>query len=159
MSRTRFFQSRKKFVQGSIMFRNTQNEELNLALVPHGHLQAIAEGRGTEDAYLTVCFRIMVGASLTAFADDVGKETLEKEVFLPASDSLIAVGERYQRLGKFGVNGDELKSLKEALNLTDDLQNVTTRRQQRDMYVQVQGFVGGFDFTLNNLRILRERHK
>jgi hypothetical protein len=158
MPRTRFFKSRKQPVRGSILFRNTMDAELNLALVPHGHLKAIAEERGGEEEFLTVAFRSMVGASLIVFADEAGKEALEKEVFLPALASLIAVGERYQRLGKFSFIGDELKSLKDALNLTDDLQKVTTRRQQREMYRQVQGFIGGFEFTLKNLRLLQERY-
>lgn len=158
MARTQFFRSRKKPVRDSILFRVRRDDELNLQLVPHGHLTAMAEGRGDEEAYLTVVFRMLVGASLSVFADEVGKETLETRVFFPALGSAIAVGERYQRLGQFGLNGDELTRLKEALKLTDDLQTVTTRRQQLEMYQQVQGFVGGFEFTLNNLRILRTKH-
>jgi len=154
MSRTRFFQSRKKPVRESTLFRVRADDELNLKLVPHGHLAAMVEGRGDMDAYSTVVFRILVGAALIEFADDDAKEALEKEVFLPALDSLISVGERYQRLGKFGLNGNELQSLKQALNLTDDLQAVTTRRQQLEMYQKVQDYVGGIEFTLNKLRKL-----
>jgi hypothetical protein len=159
MPRPQFHQSRKKFVRQSILFRNSKEEELNLALIPHAHLEAIVQGRGGEEEYLTVSFRTLVGASLAAFADEEGKQTLEKEVFLPALGSLIAVGERYERLGKFGCNGDELGQLKAALNLTDDLQAATTRRQQLEMYQQVQGFVGGIQFTLNNLRLLKDRYQ
>lgn len=158
MPRTQFFQSRKKPVRQSTLIRNSADEELNLALIPHGHLKALADGQGAENEYLTVAFRIMVGASLIAFADEDAKKMLEREIFLPALNSLIAVGERYGRLGKFGCSGDELTSLKQALNLTDDLQKVTTRRQQLEMYEQVQGFVGGFEFTLKNLRLLQERY-
>jgi hypothetical protein len=114
----------------------------------------MAEGRGDEGAFNTVTFRTLVGAALLGFADDDDKKKLETEIFRPAIASLISVGERYQRLGKFGLNGDELKSLKEALNLTDDLQAVTTRRQQLEMYTKVQNYVGGIDFTLNKLRAL-----
>jgi hypothetical protein len=155
MPRTRFFQSHKQPVRHSILFRNTPDEELNLALIPHGHLKALADGRGGEEEYLTVVFRIMVGASLIAFADEDDRKMLEREIFLPALSSLIAVGERKQRLNRFGFSGDELTGLKQALNLTDDLQKVTTRRQQLEMYEQVQGFVGGFSFTLKNLHILQ----
>jgi hypothetical protein len=154
MARTQFFQSRKKHVRDSILFRIRPDDELNLKLVPHGHLSAMAEGRGDEGAFNTVTFRTLVGAALLGFADDDDKKKLETEIFKPALASLISVGERYQRLGKFGLNGDELKSLKEALNLTDDLQAVTTRRQQLEMYTKVQNYVGGIDFTLNKLRAL-----
>jgi hypothetical protein len=95
----------------------------------------------------------MVGGSLTAFADEAGEKALEG-VYVDALKALVSVGERYERLSKFGCNGDELKSLKDAINLTDDLQEVTTRRQQAEMYRQVMGFVGGFAFTMKNLRTL-----
>lgn len=138
--------------------RMAKDHELNLQLVPHGHLAAMADGRGDEDAYCTVVFRTLVGHSLVELADESGKEALLK-VFLPALDSAIAVGERYKRLGKFGLNGDELTSLKAGLNLTDDLQAASTRREQLKMYQQVRDFVGGVEFTINNLRNLREQHK
>jgi hypothetical protein len=154
MSRTQFFRSRKKPVRQPILFRNTPDEEFNLKLIPHGQLQAMAEGRGDEETFLTVTFRVLVGAALTEFADEVGMQTMQSEVFIPALDSLISVGERYQRLGKFGVNGDELTQLKQALNLTDDLQTVSTRRQQLEMYQRVQQHVGGIEFTLKKLRQL-----
>jgi hypothetical protein len=154
MPRPQFFQSRKKFVRGSTLVRFNREAELNLQLVPHGQLAAMAEGRGDEETYLTVTFRILVGASLIEFADEAGMETLEEEVFIPALRSLISVGERYQRLGKFGLNGDELLSLKQALNLTDQLQIAATRKQLLEQSMKVQNHVGGIEFTLNKLRKL-----
>ena len=141
-----------------MLYRVTPDQELNLKLIPHGHLTALFEGRGGEEEYLTVAFRVLVGGSLTVLADTAGEKTLEKE-FDPAVDALISVGERYERLGKFGLNGDELKSLKSALILTDDLQDVSTRKQQAQMYTQVQGFVGSFAYTMKNLRVLKELRK
>jgi ABC-type phosphate transport system auxiliary subunit len=69
------------------------------------------------------------------------------------------MGERYTRLSKFGTSGDELIRIKAALNLTDDLQDVATKREQAEMYKQVEGFVGAFDFTMKNLRLLKERYQ
>lgn len=156
--RTRFFQSRKPFVKIPAIIRHTPDQELNLKLIPHGHLQAIVDGRGTEEEFLTVAFRIMVGGSLTVFADTEGEKALEG-TFTEAVKALVSVGERYERLGKFGCNGDELKALKDALNLTDDLQEVTTKRQQADMYEQCMRFVGGFAYTMKNLRALRSKYQ
>jgi hypothetical protein len=151
--RTQFHRSVKRPVKLPAIFRHTPDQELSLKLIPHGHLQAVVDGRGTEEEFLTVTFRVMVGGSLTAFADEAGEKALEG-VYVDALKALVSVGERYERLGKFGCNGDELKSLKDAINLTDDLQEVTTRRQQAEMYKQVMGFVGGFAFTMKNLRTL-----
>lgn len=156
--RTQFFKSGKRPMRVPSIIRHSSKQELSLKLIPHTHLQSMVDGRGTEEEFLTIIFRVMVGGSLTAFADEAGEAALES-VYTSAVSSLVAVGERYQRFGKFGCNGDELKSLKEALNLTDDLQAVTTRRQQAEMYKQVQGFVGGFDFTMNNLRILKGKYQ
>lgn len=153
MARTIIPHSVKRPVKLPAIFRHTPDQELSLKLIPHGHLQAIVDGRGTEEEFLTVAFRVMVGGSLTAFADEAGEKALEG-VYVDALKALVSVGERYERLSKFGCNGDELKSLKDAINLTDDLQEVTTRRQQAEMYKQVMGFVGGFAFTMKNLRTL-----
>lgn len=157
MSRTQFFKSGKRPVRVPSIIRHSQDQELNLKLIPHGHLQAIVEGRGAIDEFLTVAFRITVGASLTGLANEDGQKHLN-EVFLCALHSLILVGERYERLGKFGCHGDELTSLKAALNLTDDLQSVSTKRQQAEMYRRVQGFIGGFDVTMTYLRKSKESH-
>lgn len=158
MSRTIIPQSHRRPVKLPAIFRHTPDQELSLKLIPHGHLQAIVDGRGTEEEFLTVAFRVMVGGSLTAFADEEGERALEG-TYVDAIKALVSVGERYEKLGKFGCNDDELKSLKEAINLTDDLQEVTTRRQQADMYKQVAGFVGGFAFTMKNLRKLQGQYQ
>lgn len=158
MARPQFFHSRKPVVKAPLLFRRPQAHQVTLMIVPHAHLQALVDGRGTEDEFLTVAFRVAVGSSLTAFADDEDQKPLN-EVFLASLNSLIAVGERYERLGKFGCNGDELTNLKEGLNLTDDLQAVTTRRQLLEMYKQVQGIIGGFSFTMTNLRLMIEKVK
>lgn len=157
MSRYQFYQPQKRYVRKSILFRNSHDEELDLKLLPHAHLMAITAGRGDDDAFCTLVFRILVGNSLTEFTDEEGRQQLQKEVFESALASLISVGERYQRTGKFGTSGEELGRLKDALNLTDQLQVATTRRQQLEMYQHVQGLVGSMQFTLNNLRKQKEK--
>lgn len=158
MAHTRFFHSRKQFVKIPDIVRHSQMQELDLKIIPHAHLQALVDGRGDTNEYLTVAFRVLVGASLTVLADSDGEKTLE-QAFQPAIDALLSIGERYERLKKFGLNGDELMALKEALNLTDELQDVSTKKQQAQMYMQVKGFVGGFDYTMKNLRRLKEIRK
>lgn len=158
MARTRFFRSGKKPVKVPTIIRHTPGQEVTLKLIPHAHLKAIADGRGGEEEFLTITFRTLVGASLTGFADDADQKHLE-EIFQAATEALISMGERYTRLSKFGTSGDELIRIKAALNLTDDLQDVATKREQAEMYKQVEGFVGAFDFTMKNLRLLKERYQ
>lgn len=152
---TRFHRSVKRPVKMPAIFRQSAAQELQLKIIPHAHLKAIIDGRGGVDEFLTLCFRIMVGGSLTSLADEEGEVTLEKE-FDPGIEALLAIGTRYEKLGKIGVNGDELLAIKHALNLTDDLQEASTRKQQSEMYQQVSHFVGGFEYTMKNLRKLKE---
>jgi hypothetical protein len=117
-------------------------------MIPHQHLQAIVDGRGGKPEFASIAFRLVVGAALAEFVDD---STPLDDVFRPAIDSLIQVGERYERLKKFGASGDELLKLKAGLNLADDLQDVCTSREQADIYTNVYQFIGDFDLTMRNL--------
>jgi hypothetical protein len=154
MPRPRFFRGGKRPAPLPSIFRAPAGQEISLKTTPHAHLQAIAAGRGDEEAFLTVCFRILVGGSLTALADEEGEKALEKELD-PAIIALVHIGARYERLRTFGVTGDELVALRAGLVLTDELHEAATRKQIDVMYAQVQKFVGGFAYTMKNLRRLR----
>jgi hypothetical protein len=156
VTRQRFYQSRKPAPRLPSIIRHAKADELKLKLIPHQHLQAIIDGRGGKPEFASIAFRVVVGAALTEFADN--REPLD-EVFEAAIDSLILVGERYQRVTTFSTSGDELRSLKAALNLADDLQEVCTRRQQAEMYTTVAKFIGGFDLTLRNLYSMRKNYE
>lgn len=158
MSRTHFHRSVKRPVKLPALFRRSQQAELSLKLIPHAHLLSLTDGRGDEDSFLTIVFRVIVGTTLVCYVDDAGREELEK-IFKPAINSLISIGDRASKLGKFGCAGDELLSIKEALNLTDDLQTVSTRRQQAEMCAKVEKFVGGFEYTMRNLKTLQGRYQ
>jgi hypothetical protein len=139
-----------------MVIRHSKADELKLKLIPHQHLQAIVEGRGGKLEFASIAFRVIVGAAMTEYADN--REPLD-EVYKAAVDSLIQIGERYKRLETFGTSGDELRSLKDALNLTDDMHDVTTSRQQAEMYTTVAKFIGGFDLTLRNLYSMRKNYQ
>jgi hypothetical protein len=156
MARTRFFQSRKAAVPKSTLFRHTAQQELSLQILPHAHLMALVEGRGEENEFLTVVFRVTAGSMLTVHADDEGRLILDV-IFRNAINGLISVGDRYKKHGKFGFSGDDLKDIKEALCMSDELQKVCTRRQQLVVYQHTERFVGGFEFTLKNLKELQAR--
>jgi hypothetical protein len=148
VTRQHFYQSQKPSKRLPSIIRHSKADDLKLKLIPHQHLQSIVDGRGGKPEFASIAFRVIVGAAMTEYADN--REPLEA-VYQSAVDSLISVGERYQRLQTFGTSGDELRSLKEALNLTDDLQEVCTSRQQAEMYTAVYKFIGSFDLTMRNL--------
>jgi hypothetical protein len=149
-ARLRIPQHGRKTKKLPIMFRMTPEEGVSLKLIPHAFLKAIAEGRGDEDAFLTVVFRTLVGASLTRDCTDESKRVLEAD-FDKAFAALVSIGKRFANTQRVGVAGDELAALRNALVLTDELQDVTTRRTQAEVYRYIQAFVGGFDHTMNNL--------
>ena len=47
-------------------------------------------------------------------------------------DSMVVIKDRFKRLGKWGASGEEFFKIGEALNLVDDMQKQTTRREQED---------------------------
>ncbi|MFP3645200.1 hypothetical protein [Paraburkholderia sp. SIMBA_054] len=156
--RTQFNRSVKRPVKLPALFRHTASQELELKIIPHAHLQAVIDGRGGENEFLTVVYRVMVGGSLTSYADEEGERALEG-IFTAALNALINIGERYEQLQKFSCLGDEIYPVKEALNMTDDLQALTTRKQQSQVYLQVSHFVGSFAKTMRNLRALQEKYQ
>lgn len=60
-----------------------------------------------------------------------------------ALSAICEVGKRYKRTGKLGCTGDEFRAIGDGLNLADDPQEATTRREQREAYRWVYGQVGG----------------
>jgi hypothetical protein len=151
-----FHRTRRKSIKLPDIYRYGTSQETETMLIPHAHLANMAEGRGDPDMFLTLATRTMIGAVLTRFLEDEDPLATDEidSVFRNGVMSLIAIGERYQRVHKIGVNGNELIALKMVLNLTDDLQKVTTRRQQKHTLQIVSNFIGSFDQTLSNLKKL-----
>lgn len=118
-----------------VMFRFSQNAELDLQLVPHVELSKILDGTATEEAWHTLAFRINVGQAVAClyFTDNQPlREALDAAVVAVAE-----VGKRYRARGRLGVTGDEFRAIGQGLNLTDDLQRACTRRQLLAATLQV----------------------
>lgn len=120
-----------------ILMRFSRNAEIDLQLIPHAALENIREGRGSEQDWHTLAFRVNVGQMLgrQAFAG-------RADVHGVMDAGVVAVaelGKRYRRAGRMVATGDELRAIGEALCLTDELQENTTRRQQlvatRSVYI------------------------
>ncbi|WP_455275106.1 hypothetical protein [Ralstonia thomasii] len=111
------------------LFRFSRSAELHLQLVPHIELEKMRDGTATEQSWHTLAFRINVGQTLAhqQFADQAAAlDAMAHGVW-----AIAEVGKRYKRTGRFGCTGDEFRAIGEALNLTDDMQKETTRREQR----------------------------
>lgn len=156
--RTHFHRPVKRPVKLPAIYRHNQAAETQLKLIPHGYLIALTEGRGDENVFLTLVLRVIIGTTLVCYVEDDGRTPLDA-IFKKAINSLICVGDRARKLDRWGCSGDELQDIKAALNLADDLQDVSTRRQQAVMYEKVERFVGGYDFTMRNLKALQEKYQ
>ena len=124
-----------------VIFRHSGGADVDLKLIPHAMLDKMLHGEGNEECWHTIVFRLNCGNAIAnksyAHQPEVQDE-MEKALF-----AISEVGKRWKRTGKFGCTGDEFKAIGTGLNLADDLQANTTRREQRDSYRWVYSQVGG----------------
>ena len=129
------------------VFRHSGSADTDLKLIPHMHLSKILAGDGNEECWHTIVFRLNCGCAIAnkSFAHQPeAQDEMEK-----ALAAICEVGKRFKRTGKFGCTGDEFKAIGAGLNLADELQASTTRREQRDAYRFVYSQVGGNTEMLN----------
>lgn len=107
------------------LFRFSRNAELSLQLIPHSELEKLRDGTATEESWHTLAFRINVGAMLAAMYF----QHVEPEM-TSAVQAVADVGKRFVSIGRLGMTGDEFRAIGTGLNLTDDMQMATTKRQQ-----------------------------
>lgn len=105
----------------------------NLQLIPHQELAAIREGRGTETSWHTATARLNVGYVLgNILSEDHELNPDPRPIVRLALDAMVQLRTRFDTTGKMIATGDELRAIGEGLNVTDELQSASTRRQQRD---------------------------
>lgn len=127
------------------MFRYSQQEETALQLVPHSELDKFRHGLGDEVAWNTLAFRLNWGYVM---ADEFGDEP--RAVMVEGLNAIRAIRERNERLQKWGCTGDEFFAIGEALNLTDEMQQKTTRKEQLDAIRKTLS-VSEYKKTLNKI--------
>ena len=124
-----------------VIFRHSGGADIDLKLTPHAHLSKILAGEGDEECWHTIVFRLNCGNAIAnkSYAHQPeAQDEMER-----ALAAICEVGKRYKRTGKLGCSGDEFRAIGAGLNLADDLQASTTRREQREAYRWVYSQVGG----------------
>ncbi|SUA78280.1 hypothetical protein [Pandoraea pnomenusa] len=113
-----------------IILRHNSAAECQLMLVPHEELEKLRTGMATEESWHTLAFRINVGQALAVayFTPDV------REALSEAAIAVSEVGKRYMTENRLGVTGDQFRAIARGLTLTDDLQKITTRREQLEAH-------------------------
>jgi hypothetical protein len=111
------------------VFRHNKEAEVDLQFIPHMELQKFKTGDADEYTWNTVCFRLNWGYVMSGdhFDSVEARELMEQSLA-----AIKSVKDRHERTRKWGTTGEEFNVIGHALNLTDDMQLNTTRRQQEE---------------------------
>ena len=117
----------KKYVPRTIplTIRHNAESETALQLAPHSELMKLREGYGDIESWHTIVARLNIG--LVA-ANAAGKEDQAKELRI-GLDAMLKVQARFDKSGKWGLSGSDLREIGDGLVLTDNLQLSLTRKQ------------------------------
>lgn len=122
---------RPKYQEGQlpVVFRHSQDADLNLKFIPHDEIEKFRHGQADETALNSLKFRLNWGYVMAGEYFDTPEARKCMEDSLSAIRS---VSERVGRTGKYGCTQPEFEAICAGLDVTDDMQSQTTRRQQRD---------------------------
>lgn len=124
-------QRNKKYVpkpNDPVTIRFSEQDEQNFQLMPHLELTNLKHGHGTDVSWDTLELRLKWGHTL---ALQKGLAAVQEPI-QAAIGYLREVHQRFKRVEKYGVSGDESSAIGQALNLADELQLTATRRELRD---------------------------
>ncbi|GAQ30273.1 hypothetical protein SAMD00023378_3956 [Ralstonia sp. NT80] len=112
-----------------ILFRFSRDDDINLQIRAHAALQHVSTGNADEKDWHTISDRVNVGLALSrqAFPDRTDVHELMDQAVL----AVVSLGKRYRAVGRMVATGHELTVIGDALQLIDEMQKETTRRQQR----------------------------
>lgn len=119
---------RPKPAQLPVAYRFSSDDERTLQLIPHQELERLRTGEADESCWHTITCRLNIGMTLARrlySADAV-------VTMAHALDAVCDVRDRFKRVAKWGLSGDEAKRIGAGLVLTDEMQKASTRRQMRD---------------------------
>ncbi len=127
---------RKKYRPGQwstgqlpVTIRHSAGGDTMLQMIPHSELEKLRDGTADDYAVNTLAFRLNWGYVMAGEYFDTPEARACTEAGL---DAIRSIKDRHARLGKWGCTGPEFVAMGAALNLTDEMQAQTTRRQQRD---------------------------
>ena len=106
-----------------IIYGMEEEIKAELAIAPLMAINMFISGQGNEDLAYTIINSILIGHELV-------NDDAEIQIIWRGSDAMKRVLARGED-GKWGFSGDDLKNVKEAIALSDELQALATRRQMR----------------------------
>ena len=103
--------------------RHSAEADTELQLAPHTELMKLRHGYGDEGSWHTIVCRINIGV-IAAWQNNIDNTVIKKGL-----DAMINVRNRHEKSDKWGLSGDDLRDIGEALVQTDNLQLSLTRKQ------------------------------
>lgn len=98
-----------------------------MQLVPHQELEKFKTGEADDYTWNTVCFRLNWGYVMSG---DHFDSVEARELMQDSLDAIRSIKARHEKTNTWGTTGNEFNIIGQALNLTDEMQMNTTRKQQ-----------------------------
>jgi len=128
------------------VFRQTHEADTMLKMIPHSELEKLRDGNADEGTWHTLVCRLDWGCFMSI---DHFQNIEVNDAIQAALNSMRSIKARFERVGKWGMSGEEFLNIGAALNLVDDMQSQTTRREQE----------ASFDAMMKlNKQLLKEQH-
>lgn len=112
-----------------ITIRHSSKADTALQLIPQSDVDKLRDGTADEFTINTLAVRLNWGYVMAGENFDTPEA---RQSMIDALDALRSVKARFEKLGKYGCTQAEFQALGVGLGLTDEMQMMTTRRQQRD---------------------------
>lgn len=109
--------------------RHSEEADLLLKMVPHDELDKFRNGTADQYTVNTLAFRLNWGYVMAGefFATPEARKAMEDGL-----EAIRGVKDRLERTGKYGASQPEFQAIGVALGLTDEMQKMSTRKEQRD---------------------------
>ena len=109
--------------------RHSDEADQMLQLVPHEELEKFRNGTADKYTVNTLAFRLNWGYVMAGEYFDTPEA---REAMIKGLDAIKSVTARVSRTGQYGASQLEFQAMGVALGLTDEMQKMSTRREQRD---------------------------
>jgi hypothetical protein len=122
---------RPKTVPGQLPtnIRHSNEADLLLQMVPHDELDKFRNGTADQYTVNTLAFRLNWGYVMAGEHFDTPEA---RAAMVEGLEAIRNVKARLERTGKYGASQLEFQAIGVALGMTDEMQKMATRREQRD---------------------------
>lgn len=107
-----------------VLFRFPESEGQKLKIWPHLALAALLTGKADDSQVNDIAARLGL-----AYVQAADRYPDDLEAHKAGQEALRAIRARHERTGQWGISGDESRAIGNCLNIADEYQDASTRRQ------------------------------